>query len=136
MLILRFNQFRFIVALIALALMTAACAAGAKDQPYFGKIQPPEGQVLRYITGAEPQTLDPQYMTGQPESRIAAAIYDGLVEYEETTMKPRPSLATSWDVNADGTIWTFHLRNNAFSRWKYRQSAMRARGPAGSVPGL
>lgn len=96
-----------------IALVAAGCSAAAKDEPYFGKIQPPEGQVLRYITGAEPQTLDPQYMTGQPESRIAGAIFDGLVDYEETTMKPRPSLATNWDVNADGTVWTFHLRNDA-----------------------
>jgi oligopeptide transport system substrate-binding protein len=109
---LRSREIRWGVALIALGLIAIACSASAKDEPYFGKIQPPEGQVLRYITGAEPQTLDPQYMTGQPESRIAAAIFDGLVEYEETTMKPRPSQATKWEANADGTIWTFHLRND------------------------
>lgn len=107
------NKYRLGAFLLMVALVTAGCSAAAKNEPYFGKIQPPEGQVLRYITGAEPQTLDPQYMTGQPESRIAGAIFDGLVDYEETTMKPRPSLATSWDVNSDGTIWTFHLRNDA-----------------------
>ncbi len=106
-------QMRLGALFLAVAIIAAGCSASARNEPYFGKIQPPEGQVLRYITGAEPQTLDPQYMTGQPESRIAAAIYDGLVEYEEVTMKPRPSLATSWDVNPDGTVWTFHLRNNA-----------------------
>ena len=107
------SQMRLGALFLAVAIIAAGCSASARNEPYFGKIQPPEGQVLRYITGAEPQTLDPQYMTGQPESRIAAAIYDGLVEYEEVTMKPRPSLATSWDINADGTIWKFHLRNNA-----------------------
>ncbi len=109
------NKYRLSVLLLLTAVVVAGCSASAKNEPYFGKIQPPEGQVLRYITGAEPQTLDPQYMTGQPESRISIAIFDGLVEYEETTMKARPSLATNWDVNTDGTIWTFHLRNNA--RW-------------------
>jgi ABC-type oligopeptide transport system substrate-binding subunit len=107
------KQLRAAALLLAVAVISAACSASAKNEPYFGKVQPPEGQVLRYITGAEPQTLDPQYMTGQPESRIAAAIFDGLVEYTEENMKPRPSLATNWDVNADGTIWTFHLRNDA-----------------------
>jgi oligopeptide transport system substrate-binding protein len=107
------KQLRLLALLLAVAVVSAACSASAKNEPYFGKIQPPEGQVLRYITGAEPQTLDPQYMTGQPESRISLALYDGLFEYEETTMNPRPSLATSWEVNSDGTIWTFHLRNNA-----------------------
>lgn len=113
MLKLSSNQLRLAVFIIALSIVVAGCSASAKDEPYFGKIQPPEGQTLRYITGAEPQTLDPQYMTGQPESRIAAAIFDGLVEYEETTMKPRASLATSWQPNEDGTIWTFKLRTDA-----------------------
>ncbi|HEY0321056.1 MAG TPA: peptide ABC transporter substrate-binding protein [Pyrinomonadaceae bacterium] len=99
--------------LLLASIVAAGCSAAAKNEPYFGKIQPPEGQVLRYITGAEPQTLDPQYMTGVPESRIAVALFDGLVEYEEVSMKPRPSLATSWEVSPDGTVWTFHLRDNA-----------------------
>jgi ABC-type oligopeptide transport system substrate-binding subunit len=115
MLIFRSSRLRLAVSLFALALLAVACSAGAKNEPYFGKIQPPEGQVLRYVSGTEPQSLDPQYMTGQPESRIAVALFDGLVEYEEQTMGQRPSLATSWDTNSDGTVWTFHLRNDA--RW-------------------
>jgi oligopeptide transport system substrate-binding protein len=113
MLNLPVKQFRSAVALFILAVVSAGCSTGAKDETYFGKIQPPEGQVLRYCSGTEPQSLDPQYMTGQPESRIAAALFDGLVEYEERTMIPRPSLATSWEPNGDGTVWTFHLRNDA-----------------------
>ncbi|MFN2453825.1 MAG: peptide ABC transporter substrate-binding protein [Pyrinomonadaceae bacterium] len=109
----RRQQLRLGIFLTAVALIAAACTASAKNDQYFGKISPPAGQVLRYISGAEPQTLDPQYMTGQPESRIAVALFDGLVEYEETTMRPRPSLASSWEPNADGTVWTFHLRNDA-----------------------
>jgi oligopeptide transport system substrate-binding protein len=111
--ILRSGRIRIGLALVALALVAIACTTSAKNDPYFGKVAPPEGQVLRYLSGAEPQTLDPQYMTGQPESRIAVALYDGLVEYEEATMTPRPSLANSWEPNADGTVWTFHLRDDA-----------------------
>jgi oligopeptide transport system substrate-binding protein len=109
----RSNKHRLGALLFAASLIAAGCSASAKNDPYFGKIQPPEGQVLRYITGAEPQTLDPQFMTGTPESRIAVALFDGLVEYEEVSSQPRPSLATSWEKSADGTVWTFHLRDNA-----------------------
>lgn len=92
---------------------SSARAGGSGKGKYFGKVAPPAGQTLRYISGAEPESLDPEYMTGQPESRIAVALFDGLVEYNETTVTPRPSLATSWDVNSDNTIWTFHLRPEA-----------------------
>ena len=115
MLISRTSRFRLAAALLALALLAVSCSMGSKSEPYFGVVQPPEGQVLRYCSGTEPQSLDPQYLTGQPESRIAVALFDGLVEYEEKTMAQRPSLATSWDTNSDGTLWTFHLRDNA--RW-------------------
>ena len=107
-----FRRVRLGFALCGVALV-AGCAAAAKNEPYFGKVTPPEGQVLRYISGPEPQTLDPQVMTGLPESRIAAAIFDGLVEYDEKTNLPRPSLAINWDINHDGTVWTFHLRRDA-----------------------
>ncbi len=80
---------------------------------YFGIIAPPEGQTLRYASGYEPRTLDPQLVSGQSDARIVVALFDGLVEYNETTTAPRPSLATSWNVNADHTIWTFHLRRDA-----------------------
>ncbi|HYY55966.1 MAG TPA: peptide ABC transporter substrate-binding protein [Pyrinomonadaceae bacterium] len=111
--VFRSSRIPIIIALVALALIISACSSLDKNSKYFGKNKPPQGQVLRYITGAEPETLDPQPMTGQPESRIAAALFDGLVEYDEKTVMPRPSLATSWDINANGTVWTFHLRNDA-----------------------
>jgi ABC-type oligopeptide transport system substrate-binding subunit len=52
-------------------------------------------------------------MTGQPESRIAIALFDGLVEYDEVTSQPRNSLAERIVPNADGSVWTFYLRRNA-----------------------
>lgn len=41
---------------------------------------------LRLLSGNEPQTLDPQFMVGQPEGRITVAIFDGLAEDEERTV--------------------------------------------------
>ncbi|MCP9493587.1 MAG: peptide ABC transporter substrate-binding protein [Pyrinomonadaceae bacterium MAG19_C2-C3] len=101
--------------LIIVSMMATACASAGAEDKYFGKIAPPKGQVLRYITGAEPETIDPHTMTGQPESRIAAALFDGLVEYDEKGVNPIPSLAQRWQPNENGTIWTFYLRRDA--RW-------------------
>ena len=68
--------------LTALLLGSISCAASARNEEFFGKTDPPPGNVLRYITGDEPESLDPQLSSGQPESRIFMALYEGLVEYD------------------------------------------------------
>ena len=102
------------VLLIGSQLLTG-CATTAADSEFFGKVEPPEGQVLRYISGSEPESLDPHVGTGQPEARVYMALFEGLVSYHPKTMGPIPGIAETWDVNADSSEFTFHLRNNA--RW-------------------
>ncbi|HYE14258.1 MAG TPA: peptide ABC transporter substrate-binding protein [Pyrinomonadaceae bacterium] len=101
------------VALAALAF--ASCTNTAARSEYFGKVTPPPGQVLRYVTGSEPESLDPQISTGQPEARIYMALYEGLVEYDPKTMEPIPAVAESWKINEDSTEFVFFMRKNA--RW-------------------
>lgn len=103
------------ITVFAVLLIAKKYSKDAEREAYFGIIAPPEGQILRYASGVEPETLDPQLVAAPLEMRIAIALFDGLVEYSETTTAPRPSLATNWDVNADHTVWTFHLRRDA--RW-------------------
>ncbi|HEV3470698.1 MAG TPA: peptide ABC transporter substrate-binding protein [Pyrinomonadaceae bacterium] len=99
----------------ALPLLLTSCASSAASSEYFGKTEPPAGQVLRYISGSEPESLDPQVGTGQPEARIYMALYEGLVEYHPKTMEPMPAVAEGWESNPDSTVFTFRLRRNA--RW-------------------
>ena len=84
-----------------------------RQSKYYGVTKAPEGQVLRYISGSEPESLDPQVPTGQPEARVLMALYDGLVEYDPKTMEPIPGIAESWEISKDGTEFLFHLRKNA-----------------------
>ena len=93
----------------------AGCTTRAQSSEYFGKAEPPEGQVLRYISGSEPESLDPHVSTGQPEARIYLALYEGLTEYDPVTGQAIPAIAERWEPNGDNTEFTFHLRHNA--RW-------------------
>ncbi len=70
---------------------------------------------FRFVNGAEPKTLDPQLMTGEPEGRIADAIFEGLTRLEAQSLEPAPGAAERWEVTPDGKTYTFHLREDA--RW-------------------
>jgi oligopeptide transport system substrate-binding protein len=107
-----FKQLRVVLGLIILSSFLASCSTQATSK-YFGRTKAPEGQVLRYVSGSEPESLDPQVPTGQPEARVLMAFYDSLVEYHPKTMEPIPSLAESWEPSKDGTEYTFYLRKGA-----------------------
>ena len=109
----RSNKNRLGVALITLALVIAGCTANATTGMYFGKVEPPADDVLRYITGDEPESLDPQVSTGQPEGRIYMALFEGLTEYDPKTTEAIPGVAESWHANSDNSEIVFHLRKNA-----------------------
>ncbi|MGC4082284.1 MAG: hypothetical protein QM736_09300 [Vicinamibacterales bacterium] len=70
----------FVAGALTLALSTAGCTAGLADSAYFGKVEPPQGQEMRYISGSEPESLDPPVSSSQPDARIMMAIFDGLTE--------------------------------------------------------
>ncbi|MEP7053379.1 MAG: ABC transporter substrate-binding protein, partial [Pseudomonadota bacterium] len=67
---------------------------------------------FRFVNGAEPKTLDPSLITGEPEGRIAESIFEGLTRRDAKSLEPVPGAAESWDVTPDGKTYTFHLRQN------------------------
>ncbi len=69
---------------------------------------------LVFINGAEPETLDPAIITGQPEGRIVNALFEGLTSYDKSG-QAGPGVAESWEISEDGKTYTFRLRDNA--RW-------------------
>jgi len=97
--------------LLSLGLICAGCSASANNG-FFGATNPPHENVLRYVSGSEPETLDPQIPDGQNEARICMALYEGLAEYDPKTGEPVPALAETWEVNKDSSEFTFHLRRD------------------------
>lgn len=76
--------------------------------------QPRPRADLVFINGAEPETLDPAIITGQPESRIVGALFEGLCAFDKHG-RPQPGVAQRWEVSPDGRSYTFYLRPDA--RW-------------------
>jgi oligopeptide transport system substrate-binding protein len=101
---------RFLGFLLTLNVAFAGCSASASKSLFFGKTEPPRENVLRYVSGSEPETLDPQIPSLQSEARISMALFEGLAEYDPKTTAPIPALAERWDVNKDWSEVTFHLR--------------------------
>jgi peptide/nickel transport system substrate-binding protein/oligopeptide transport system substrate-binding protein len=56
-----------------------------------------------------PTTLDPALIVDLDSARIAAKLYNGLVEFDKK-LSPVPDIAESWTVSADGRTYTFKLR--------------------------
>ena len=103
---------KILVLLLAISSLISGCTSAANSR-YFGKTVAPTDNVLRYVTGSEPETLDPQLPDTQPEARIFLALYDGLVEYDPKDMQPIPAIAKSWEISPKVDEFIFHLRDTA-----------------------
>lgn len=81
---------------LALALVFFSAAAEAETVLHRGN---------RY----EPATLDPQKINTQYETTIVTDLFEGLLT-PDAQGHPTLGLADAWQVSADGTRYTFHLR--------------------------
>src|SRR5262245_39730926 len=87
--------------LAALPLVLAAC--GSKSS---------SGQNLTIAYPAGWAALDPS-IAFSSENDVLTQIYETLTIFDPANGgKITPNLATSWDHNADGTVWTFHLKKD------------------------
>lgn len=93
-----------VLALVGLAFGLTGCG---------GQASVAKGNVLHFANGTEPADLDPQTVTGRPESNIIRSLMEGLVTPDPQTLKPLPGQAEGWEISEDGTIYTFRIRPTA-----------------------
>jgi ABC-type oligopeptide transport system substrate-binding subunit len=110
-----FSRVAIAVVMASLLFAAISCRVVATSGEFYGSTSPPRGNILRYVNGDEPESLDPAVSSGQPEARIYMALYEGLVEYDPKTLNAIPALAERWDINNDSSEFVFHMRQNA--RW-------------------
>lgn len=84
--------------------------------------EPAEDRVtLNVILSSEPPTMDPSLGTDNISIRCIDNTFIALTQIDPHTIEVGPYLATSWDVSADGTVYTFHLRDDV--QWvKYNRA--------------
>ncbi|MBN2686353.1 MAG: peptide ABC transporter substrate-binding protein [Pontiellaceae bacterium] len=94
--------------LISAALLVAACSK--RETPVeIGNRE----QILHRGIGADPQDLDPQTTSGNPEFYVQSALFEGLTSQMPGDSTPVPGTAESWEISEDGKTYTFHIRQNA-----------------------
>lgn len=105
-------RMRSVIFVSIVALIIAGCSTQATSR-YYGKTEAPKENVLRYISGSEPESFDPAIPNGQPEARLFMALFDSLIEYDPITNESIPGLAESWEITENGTEYLFNLRKGA-----------------------
>ncbi|HMC27955.1 MAG TPA: peptide ABC transporter substrate-binding protein, partial [Verrucomicrobiae bacterium] len=95
------RAFRWVsILLLVLAFILCGCAPSERRAD------------LVIINGAEPETLDPAILTGQPDIRVALSMFEGLARFDPVTGEGVPGIAEKWKVSPNGREYTFHLRSN------------------------
>lgn len=73
-----------------------------------------ETAVLDLALAAMPTSLDPQQASSDIQRDLIENLFVGLTRYNSATASIEPELATEWDIEEDGALWTFHLRNDVY----------------------
>jgi oligopeptide transport system substrate-binding protein len=70
-----------------------------------------EETAVLHLSGGEPSHLDPAQAGDATAGRYIDQIFSGLVRLDEN-MTVVPDIALGWNINGDGTVYTFHLRDD------------------------
>lgn len=72
-----------------------------------------ERKILLMGIGSDPESLDPQLISGVTANNVARALFECLTVPDPKTLAPLPGVAERWDISPDQKTYTFYLRQNA-----------------------
>jgi dipeptide transport system substrate-binding protein len=101
---------RYALAPCALALLTASAL---------------QAKTLVYCSEGSPENFYPAINTTGTSFDAGTQIYDRIVDFERGSTTVVPGLAERWDISADGTVYTFHLRKGV--KWQSSKAFMPTR---------
>ncbi len=103
------TTFRFITTSL-LILVTAATVFTACSRQSTGVTGPGKNDVLT-LYGIDPHTLDPAVSGDSTSHQYVTQIFSGLFRLNDE-QEPQPDIVKDWRVSADGTTYTFTLRED------------------------
>ena len=93
-------------AFLLIGLMFFTCCGKHED--------PNEGlSIFKYNESGGIMTLDPIYAKDLPHIWACNQLFSSLVAFDEE-MNVVPRVAKSWEISDDGTLYTFHLRDDVY----------------------
>lgn len=102
--ILKNLRIKYSLILIACCLVCLSCSK---------KTDKSNNNVFHYNETASLTSLDPAFARDQAMIWVDNQIYNGLVQLD-SNLDVQPCIAHSYDINEDGTVYTFHLRKDVF----------------------
>src|SRR5262245_13772105 len=95
-----------VAAVAALTMVAAGCAKSNRDDSGAKK----GGGTFIFAGAGNPRNFDPIFNDDGESLRVVRQIYDTLIQNKPGTADLEPGLAESWEHDAAGKVWTFHLR--------------------------
>ncbi len=95
----------FVFFSLVLAVFISSCKGSFDDYSHLS--------LFRYNEDGNITSLDPVYARNQANIWATSQIFNGLVQLD-TLLNVKPSIAHSWDISDDGTLYTFYLRDDVY----------------------
>jgi len=67
---------------------------------------------LNWNLATEPPQVDPALSTDTTSVQVDEMLFLGLTDFDDETSEVIPELATDWESNEEGTVWTFYMRDD------------------------
>jgi peptide/nickel transport system substrate-binding protein len=106
---------RTLIAALAVGATLTACGSGSGTGAGAAGSggSPKSGGTLTFAVSSDAGCIDPQQVASNDTIYTSRQIVDSLTDQDPQTGKIVPWLASSWQVNANATTFTFHLRKGA-----------------------
>jgi len=105
---------------IASIVLLSSCSSTPEEKEQKANTRTAKNDAIKYggtLHLAKDETFSSIFPTGVLDlqsSELANQIHDGLLEYNPVDFSLNPAVAKDWEVNSDGTIYTFKLREDVY----------------------